>query len=233
MSTWKGDLAETPECVPIERIGETLTAAERDHVAHCARCEAETALWEEFRDATPSADEGAAVQWVAAEVARRRAGNPAAARQRWNWPLWLAGWRPQALAAAATVVFVALTIGYVAQDREPAVVAPTGDPNVYRSERLEVTGATGDLPTPPTGFSWMAAPGAERYDVVVLEVDRTILWRASTREPRVDLASAVIGQFVPGRTILWEVTARGRDGTILAQSGTQRFRVVVKSRQEE
>lgn len=232
MNHWKRDLAETPECVPIERIGEPLTAEEREHVAHCARCEAETALWEEFRDATPSADEGAAVRWIAAEVARRRAGRPAPARRRSTWRSWLAGWQPPALAAAAVAV-VALSIGYLAQDREPAVVAPTGDASLYRSERLEVTGATGDLPTPPTGFSWMAAPGAERYDVVVLEVDRTILWRASTRASSVDLASAVIDQFVPGKTILWEVTARGRDGTILAQSGTQRFRVVVKPRQED
>jgi hypothetical protein len=55
-----------------------------------------------------------------------------------------------------------------------------------------------------------------------------ILWQASTREPRIEAAAAVIAQFAPGKTILWDVTARGRDGTVLAQSGTLRFRVAVK-----
>jgi hypothetical protein len=34
---------------------------------------------------------------------------------------------------------------------------------------------------------------------------------------------------VPGKTVLWEVTALDGSGTVLAQSGTQRFRVRVKA----
>lgn len=225
--TWRRELRETTDCVPIERFGEELTTQEREHVAHCARCEAEVALWEEFRDATPSPDEGAAVQWIAAEVARRRAGTPAAARQPWFNRRWFGVLRPQALAAAAAVVLVALTIGQLA-DREPAIVTPPSDQNEFRSARIETIAPTGDLPYAPTELSWVAVRGAERYDVEVLEVDRTVLWRASTREPRVQLAAGLTKQFVPGKTILWEVTARGRDGAALAQSGTQRFRVAIK-----
>lgn len=228
---WRRELAATPACVPVERMGEALTAAEREHISHCARCEAEHALWESFLDDTPAAGEGAAVQWIAAEVARRRAGPPAPALRPGKWSWWLGALRPQTLAAAATIVIGVVTTAYLVQDREPPVVAPTAAPNVYRSERLEVIAPTGDFPTPPTVFLWMAAPGAERYDVVVLEVDRTILWRASTEAPRIELPPEVIAQFVPGKTVLWEVTARGRDATTLAQSGTQRFRVVVKPRQ--
>lgn len=227
--TWKLELSATAECVPIERFDDTLTEQERHHIAHCARCEAEFALWEEFRDATPAADEGAAVQWIATEVARRRAGNPAVAREPWFRRGWAGVWRLQTLAAAAAVIVIGLTLSQLIVDREPAVVAPTVD--TYRSGRLDVIAPTGDLRVAPREFRWVAVAGAERYDLVVLEVDRTILWRTSTREPRIDLAPAVIAQFVPGKAILWEVTARGSNEAILAQSGTQRFRVAVNAPQ--
>jgi hypothetical protein len=173
------------------------------------------------------------VQWVAAEVGRRRAGHPAPSPHPRAWRQWFGAWRPQALAAAATIAIAAGTIAYVVRDPEPSLVSPGTDRSAYRSERIEIITPTGDLPTAPTVFLWVAVPGAETYDVEVLEVDRTILWRTSTREPRVDLAPTVIAQFVPGKAILWEVTARGRDATILGQSGTQRFRVIVKPRQGE
>lgn len=229
--TWKQELSATRDCVPLERFDETLSEQERDHIAHCARCEAEFALWEEFRDATPSAEEGAAVQWIATEVARRRAGNPAVARERPFRRGWFSVWRLQTLAAAAAVVIVGLTLSQLIVDREPAVVAPAADRDTYRSERLEIGGPTGDLRAAPREIHWVPVKGAERYDVVILEVDRTILWRATTREPRIELPAAVIAQFVPGKTILWEVSAHASDGTIVAQSGTQRFRVAVTSPQ--
>ena len=228
---WRRELRETPECIAIERIGEELTAREREHISHCARCESELALWEEFRDAIPSLEEGGAVQWVAAETARRRAAHPASSPQPGAWRRWLGEWRPQALAAAATVVVAVGTIGYVVWDREPSVVIPAANPSAYRSERIEVISPTGDLPSPPAVFHWVAVPGAESYDVAVLEVDRAVLWRGSTREPHVEPAGTAIARFAPGKTILWEVTARRGDGTVLAQSGVQRFRVAVKPRQ--
>jgi hypothetical protein len=230
---WKRELAATHDCVPLERFGEALTAQERDHVAHCVRCESEMALWEEFRDATPSADEGGAVQWIVADLGRRGVGSAAPAGRpsigqaaRVWWASWAALLRPQALAAVAGALLAVVSIGYVLQDREPSIGdAPAGE--VYRSARIDVAGPTGDLSTPPTGFHWVSVPGADSYDVQVLEVDRTILWRTSTREPRVDVPPAVAARFVPGKTILWHVTARRRDGTAMAQSGTERFRVRV------
>ena len=225
---WKRELRETPDCVPIERIGEELTATERDHVVHCARCEAELALWEEFRDATPTPDEGAAVQWIAAEVTRRRVESPSPVRPSWVSRRWFGVLSPQAVMAAAAVLIVAVMVGQLV-DREPAVVlAPSGNADVYRSTRIQPIGPTGDLPQAPTGLSWIAVAGADQYDVAILEVDRTVLWRGSTGGSHIDLAPNVIGQFVPGKTILWEVSARGRDGAVIAQSGTQRFRVAVR-----
>jgi hypothetical protein len=68
-------------------------------------------------------------------------------------------------------------------------------------------------------------PGAVTYDVALVEVDGTTLWTAKTRSSRVDLPRAVSAKLVPGKTVMWQVTARG-DGNVLADSGLVKFRVV-------
>ena len=226
--SWQRELQPTADCLPVERFGEDLTAAERDHVAHCVRCETEMALWQEFRDATPAPDEGAAVQWVAAEVARRRSSTNATPERRPSWRHWFGAPWIRPVAVAATLV-VAVGVGYVLQDREPSIDVTPSSGDVYRSTRIEGAAPTGELPVPPSVFTWVPTAGAASYDVVVLEVDRTILWRTSTREARVEPPPSVTKRFVVGKTILWEVTARGPDGSMLAESGTQRFRVAASS----
>jgi hypothetical protein len=42
----------------------------------------------------------------------------------------------------------------------------------------------------------------------------------------VSLPATLVRQFVPGKTVLWDVTARDAAGTPLAASGVQRFHVV-------
>ena len=226
--SWQRELQPTPDCLPFDRFGEALTAAERDHLAHCVRCETEMALWQEFRDATPRSDEGAAVQWVVAEVGRRRSSTSTTPARRPSWRHWFGAPWIRPVAVAATLV-VAVGVGYVLQDREPSIDVTPSSGDVYRSTRIESPAPTGDLAAPPSVFTWVPVAGAASYDVVVLEVDRTILWRTATREARLELPSSVMAHFVAGKAILWEVTARGPDGAMLAESGTQRFRVAAST----
>ena len=118
-------------------------------------------------------------------------------------------------------------MGYLFDNRQPSIDVPAGREVAYRSSGITVIAPSGDLAVAPAQLEWTAVPEAMSYDVQVLEVDRANLWRTSTREPRVDVPAAVSAQFVPGKTILWEVTAR-RDATVLAESGTQKFRVAVR-----
>jgi len=220
---WKRELQPTAECLPAERLSDALTATEQEHVAHCARCQAEQVLWNEFRDGKTSLREMEAVRWITSEL-RRRLATPSSnvvqlVPRRKILP-------PRALAAAAMLV-VALGIGYVAQNREPSVDGGLKMGDFYRSSRIKVTTPTGDVAASPSDLQWTPVAGASAYDVTVLEVDRTILWKMTTAEPRVALPSTVTAQFVPGKTIYWEVTAR-RGTAILAQSGTERFRVALK-----
>jgi hypothetical protein len=221
----KRQLQPTPQCIPIERFGDRLTDVERDHLSVCARCEAELALWHGFADSTPVPDENGAVQWVASEVHRRRAES-GTGRSTTLTPNWLARFRTRTLIAVAASVLVALAVAYVAWDPEPRINEPPSAQSDYRTARLDVVGPLGDLETPPKELIWVAVNGAVRYDVRVFEIDGTTLWKASSSVARVGLPAAVVAQFVPGKPIVWEVTARDIAGASLAVSGTQRFRVL-------
>ena len=216
----------TPSCILFDRLGGDLTATEREHVAGCARCQTELTLFAELNDPAPAAGEGAAVQWVVAELRRRRSHASADARSG------SAGWRflrlPGLLAAAAAAALV-LSVGYVTWDREPPVGDLRDAGGGYRTLQLQALAPIGDVRAAPRDLEWSPADGAASYDVVVLEVDRTVLWQGASTTARVSLPEPVVARFEPGKTILWEVTARNRAGAVVAVSGTGRFRVAVGS----
>jgi hypothetical protein len=222
--TLRFDLKPTPECVPLERLGSELTAAERAHMNGCSRCQAELALWEAFNQPSRDDTERENVDWIVARlqqarIASRAAGSPSPARR-----VGLPSFR--ALLGVAATVMVAATLGYVVWDREPAVGSAVGE-QVYRTASIEIISPSGDIANPPRELVWIASPAAARYDVRVLEVDGIVLWRGTSLSPRVDLPDDVITRIVPGKTLIWEVTALGDSGRAVAQSGAQRFRVPI------
>lgn len=209
--SWQKALEPTPHCIPLERLGETLTDAEREHVASCARCQAELALFNGFQhgEETP---EG---QWIATEL-QRRLETPSnvkvfTPRRRFTG----------ALAAAAAAVIV-IGSGLWMQYREPSI--EHGNINIYRSARLEAIAPNGDLTEAPKELRWTPVAGATSYSVRLLEVDRTPVWSAETQEARIALPASVAARCLPGKTLMWDVTAR-RGSEAIATSDTQQFRV--------
>jgi len=213
---WKNELRPTPDCIAIDRLGEQLTAKEREHLAECARCQAEMALWKEFNENTPRAGEEEDVNWIVNKL-QTRSTNVV------EISAWKKMLRPRNLAIAASLV-LAIAIGYLVENREPVLDQSLTRPTAYRSARVEVITPKGDVITAPTALVWQSVDGATIYEVQVMEVDRTVLWQGSSSTPRVDLPAAVTEQCVPGKAILWQVSAR-REGAVLAESGLQRFRV--------
>ena len=213
----------TGACIAVERLGELLTPAERDHIAGCARCQTEAALWDSFNVATPRRHEEAAVRGIVEGLKRANqnhgGGRAAAGAMRWL------SWRP--LSAIAATLAVAVTIGYLARDREPNVAGTGGAAQTYRNAQVELRSPIGDQSAVPIQLEWVAVPGAATYDVSVLEVDRTLIWTGSATDPRVALPSVLTARFVPGKTVLWEVAAKDASHMPLAVSGVQSFRVVV------
>jgi len=216
-------LQATADCIPVERFGETRTAAESEHVNRCTRCQTELALWQQFSDAAPGPDEGAAVQWIVKEL-RRRHQTPAAAAISAGIGPWRS-WR--LVSAIGATIALVLTVGYVTRDREPAVSGSGGAMRNYRSAQLELRSPIGDQSAVPLQLEWMAFPGAVGYDVSILEVDRTVLWSGSATGSRLALPSSVRTRLVPGKTMLWEVAARDGSGKPVAVSGMRSFRVIV------
>jgi len=218
------ELAATPDCVPVERFADILTAREQQHVDGCARCQSELALWREFEESRPAADEGAAVSWIVAELARRNqpaSGGTARAPLAWlTAPIWR--W-----ATAIAAIALVTTGAYLLQDREPGIREISNAPQTYRTVHLDVRAPVGDVGAAPAAIEWVALSGAVSYHVAVFEVDRTPLWRGTSTTSRVELPVAVVRQFVPGKAILWEVQARNAANQVIAESGTQRFRVAI------
>lgn len=216
---WREALAATPDCIALERFGEPLTAAEREHLATCARCQSELALYESFASDEAAPEETRAGAWVAAELHRRLDGaaNVTAFEPRRRAPRF-------AWAAAAAAVFVIGT-GLWMEKREPSL-GDAGVTSVYRTARLDAIAPLGDLAAAPRELRWNAVAGATVYTVEITEVDRTLLWRSETSSTRIVLPPNVVAQCAPGKTLLWDVAAR-RGSDELASSGVQQFRVAV------
>jgi hypothetical protein len=209
----------TPDCLAVERLMADLTTTEQAHVDQCARCQAERALALEFEQSLPGADE-ADVQSVVSELQRRIGATRTAGMSR--RPRVLSPW----LQLAAGVVFAA-GLGYLAWDREPAIGKTDSD--VYRSNTVSVKGPVGDLVEPPARFEWTLVAGAARYTISVREVDATPLWSATTADVSVAAPSAVLQVLVPGKTLIWDITALDANGAVVAHSAEQRFRISGRS----
>src|ERR1700757_4706076 len=96
---WQEAAAETKDCLPLETLermmdntsGDTKAAA---HLAGCAHCQTELAMLKSFEQSTPSADEGAAVAWIAAQQRIARV------------PFWRTMFRVPYMAGAAALAAV-------------------------------------------------------------------------------------------------------------------------------
>lgn len=225
--TWQQALEPGASCLPLERLGESLSAEEAAHVAGCARCQTERELFARYESNEPVDGEGLAVAWIAAQTRRRLssqigtvgAPSPApavAGRTTWGLPSW-------ALMAASVAVIVAGAALLVAPDGGLDPAAGGGD--VYRAVRLDVTAPVGELIAAPTEFIWTAVPGAVQYEVRLSEVDGTELWRVTTASPAVPMPAEVRARALPAKTLVWQVRAKDAAGGTIAESGATGFRV--------
>ena len=212
-----------PDCIPLERVDDTLTSPEREHVASCPRCQAERAVWETTNASNAEPNEGAATRWIVAELQRRRSAQPTAlpAVRMWDWV------RFRGLATAAILVLGA-TVAYFAWDREASIRQPQTSDHTYRTSRIEPIEPVGSVQIPPTRLKWVAFAGATGYNAVILEVDGTVLWRGSSPTNAIDLPTSVVARLVPGKAVLWKVSATDASGVVIAESSTEPFRVALK-----
>jgi hypothetical protein len=212
-----------------------LPVALSEHVKSCAYCRTEVRLLQTFLSAETREEDAEAVRLVAAQLKRRSAevfARPeiaAATPDPW-WKSWIAlPWlRPAAFAMAG--VLLALTVGVQWRSAGPPALRSPGDSGaeVLRSRTLVVLAPNGDLQQAPREIQWQPVPGATKYAVRLLEVDRTELWRAETSLTSVEMPPPVQARIVPAKTIVCEVAAFDAAGRRVAESESVRFRLLQK-----
>lgn len=246
---WKEALAPAEACLTLEELVRlsnpslSRQAVARMHVAACARCQTELAMLREFQSATTHSEEAAAVSWITAELDRRfdqikvvaplPASRPTPDGERST------GWRrlllrPHPIRAAAfgfAALLAVIAVGLNLRDVQAPELASDllRGPHVLRSEELVAVGPTGDLKQAPAELRWQAIPAAARYRVKVMEVDRAELWQTESSQTSVLLPAAVRAMIVPGKTLLWQVTAIDSASKPVAASQILRFRVAIGS----
>jgi hypothetical protein len=229
-------LKTTPECLTPEELEKLADGRSENHphLSGCARCQAQLALLKSFESSEPLPDEGAAVAWISARLERqldqikRPGGSMAGATSR-GTP-WFTKWFGTGSRRLVPVMALALIAVcgalFIYRPKEPDLRADAGEgPAIYRSQQVEVIAPVGDLRSAPDRLQWKAVAGAAEYKVSLMEVDEVALWTTETRDVNLTIPAATRAKILPGKPLLWRVTALDNQGRVIATSQAQRFSV--------
>lgn len=176
----------------------------------------------EFVGATPRPDERRNVNWIARRLEKQRVFRPT--RQGLPFFHGMRAW-----AAAACLAIIAAGAFYL--PRGPGEPSPAGaGEGLMRSQALELVGPVGDVRQVPAEFRWRAVPGAVRYQVRLMEIDRREVWRGEAADGFISIPPSVLALLAPGRRLLWEVSAWDKSGKTLGTSEIRGFQVTLDSR---
>jgi hypothetical protein len=229
-------LGPTRDCPSLDELsalisGERLAADNMtNHVRSCAYCRTELHLLQAFlakqSDSKP--------EMKAAELLRQRSKHifqqafPMPAPTPW----WKAAFTVRRLAQASlAMAAVLLVVGAIAFFRAKTYQPEFETRNrtgqeVFRSGSFAVLGPAGDLQETPKEVRWERLPKATSYQVLLLEVDGSEIWKAHTTEDHIELPAAVQVRIVPAKTLLAEITAFDSSGNKVGDTGIVRFRLL-------
>ena len=198
------------------------------HLKTCAACQAELDLLHSFQNAAvSSAQEEADVEWVV-NLAKSRSHKDRKSMRSWWTSLFAGGMKAWAGAAVAAVLVVALSVHWNASRLPEPPREITGETiRAGVTGRIEVLEpAAGTLSTAPAQIRWQAVDGAQKYEVMLLEVDGAETPLGSTSAA----VSLQLGEenrklFLPHKTVGIRIRARAADGRILAESQEIRIRI--------
>lgn len=228
---WQEAAAETKDCLPLEVLEQLADNTSRDakaatHLAGCAHCQTELAMLKNFEESTPSADEGAAVAWIAAQLERRQ-NAPAAQQKAARVPFWRTMFRVPYMAGAAALAAV-LIVGislYHGNSDSPGKINPDLGSGIVRSGSIHLVSPIADQSSAPAEFHWDAVPGATSYTVELKDVAGITLATAKTTQNFLAASSDMKAVMVSGKPLKWKVTALNADGQEIANSSMEQFKV--------
>lgn len=228
---WQEAAAATKDCLPLEVLEQMADNTSRDaraqaHLASCAHCQTELAMLKSFEQSTPSADEGAAVAWIAAQLERAQ-NAPAAQQKVARVPFWRAMFRVPVMAGAAALAAV-LIFGislYHGGSDEPGRLNPGVGSGQFRSGSIHLVSPIADQPGAPAEFHWDAVQGASSYSVELKDVAGVTLATAKSAQNVLPITPEMKAVMVSGKPLKWRVTALNADGKEIANSSTEQFKV--------
>jgi hypothetical protein len=235
----KSAMATTPECLTPAQLESLLDGKHGNpHLANCSRCQAELAMLKSFESGTPLPDEGAAVAWISSHLDRRLDSIKSSTRSRAYRSAiralepqgsWLArmfgftGMRWVLPAAAVAAIAIASAV-LLRSPKAPELQANAGGhPAIYRSQEIQVVSPSGDVQQVPRELRWQTFAGASSYKVVLMEIDHSPLLTLETKETSVEIPVAVRAKMLPGKPVLWQVTALDAQARVQATSQVQKF----------
>ena len=228
---WQEAASATAECLPLEvleRMTENVSAEPRAaaHLAGCAHCQTELAMLKNFEQSTPSADEGAAVAWIAAQLERRQSA-PVAQEKIARVPFWRTMFRVPYLAGAAALAAV-LVLGislYHGSSDGPGKINPGLGSGQFRSGSIHLVTPIADQDNAPQEFRWDAVQGAENYMLELKDVAGVTLATAKSTRNALAVTPEMKAVMVSGKPLKWSVTALDANGKEIAHSGAEQFKV--------
>lgn len=231
LKMWQEAASAGKDCLPLETLEKLAENASADpkaaaHVESCAHCQTELSMLKSFEAATPSADEGAAVGWIVAQLQRQQAA-PARQSSVARVSFWRSFFRvPYMAGAAAMIAVLALGISlYNSGGREHTGPGqPGGNIGVYRGN-FKLLSPTGDLAQAPTEFRWEAVPGAASYKVELTDVVGQSLASATSTQPQLAATPEMKAAMHAGTPVNWKVTAYDASGKSIADSPKGNFKI--------
>jgi hypothetical protein len=229
LKMWQEAASAGKDCLSLETLERLAENASADvkaaaHLSGCAHCQTELQMLKSFEAATPSAQEGAAVAWIAAQLQRRQ--TPAKPAPVMRVPFWQNLFRVPYMAGAAALALV-LVVGvslYHSESGKPPVGGPrTGI--VYRNTALKLLAPSGDLSHAPDVFRWEAVPGAASYKVELTDALNKPLASATSTQPQLDAPPEMKASMHHGVPVQWKVTAFNAARKSIAESSGGSFKV--------
>jgi hypothetical protein len=228
---WQEAAAETKDCLPLETLEQMMDNTSRDtkaaaHLSGCAHCQTELAMLKNFELSTPSADEGAAVAWIAAQLQRRQ-NAPVAQQKVARVPFWRAMFRVPYMAGAAALAAV-LIFGfslYHGNSDGPGKINPALGNGQFRSGAIHLVSPIADQNSTPAEFRWDAVQGASSYTIELKDVAGITLASANSAQNVLPATPEMKANMVSGKPLKWKVTALDANGKEIANSSMEQFKI--------
>ena len=233
LKMWQQAVSATYDCLPIEVLEQIMENKSSDpkaaaHLASCPHCQTELSMLKSFETSTPSADEGAAVAWIAAQLQRKQnatSAKPATARVSF----WRTMFRvPYLAGAAALAVVLALGISMhnAGNQAHPGKVG-SGSYGIgeFRTGAIHLQTPVGDISEAPSELRWDIYPGATSYSVELKDSIGVLITSAKTTQNFLTLTPQMKANMVSGKPMKWKVTALDENGKEMANSSGGDFKI--------